>query len=146
MNHRRIAAAGSAWLVSIPFGAFIHHAILGGIYAASAAAFRPDPEIVRRLPIGYARATGRIPLRCLDVRPAVLGGRGIVEGLRFGILIGVVLVSFATVWNYVTQPISTVLGVAEAFEYIVASTIYGAIIGAVNGPAVPRSRISGLRN
>jgi hypothetical protein len=55
MNHRRIAAAaGTAWFVSIPFGAFIHHGMLGSIYAANAAAFRPDPEIVRRLPIGYA--------------------------------------------------------------------------------------------
>ena len=53
MNYRRIAAAaGTAWFVSIPFGAFIHHGMLGGIYAANAAAFRPDPEIIRRLPIG----------------------------------------------------------------------------------------------
>jgi len=30
MNHRRIAAAAlTAWLVSIPFGAFIHHGVLG---------------------------------------------------------------------------------------------------------------------
>jgi hypothetical protein len=55
MNHRRIAAAaGTAWFVSIPFGAFIQHGMLGRIYAANAAAFRPDPEIIRRLPIGYA--------------------------------------------------------------------------------------------
>jgi hypothetical protein len=55
MKRRRIAAAaGTAWFVSIPFGAFIHHGVFGSIYAANAAAFRPDPEIIRRLPIGYA--------------------------------------------------------------------------------------------
>jgi GDSL-like Lipase/Acylhydrolase family len=38
MNHRRIvAAAGAAWFVSIPFGAFIHHGMLGRMYAANAA-------------------------------------------------------------------------------------------------------------
>jgi hypothetical protein len=46
-------------------------------------------------------------------------------------LIGLLVVSFAVVWNYVTQPISPVLGVAEAFEDIVAATMYGAIIGTV---------------
>jgi hypothetical protein len=35
------------------------------------------------------------------------------------------------VWNYVTQPISAVLGVTEAFACVIAATIYGAIIGAV---------------
>jgi hypothetical protein len=41
------------------------------------------------------------------------------------------VVSFAVVWNYVTQPISVVLGVTEAFACVIAATIYGAIIGAV---------------
>jgi len=42
------------------------------------------------------------------------------------------------VWNYVTQPISAILGVAEAFECLIAATIYGAIMGAVYRPAVAR--------
>lgn len=50
---RIVAAAVTAWLVSIPVGAFMHHQVFGAVYAASAAAYRPDPEIVRRLPIGY---------------------------------------------------------------------------------------------
>jgi uncharacterized membrane protein len=65
-------------------------------------------------------------------------GRGIIEGLRFGALVGFVLVSLVVVWNYVTQPISAVLGVAEAFEYVVGATICGAIIDAVYGPPVAR--------
>ena len=57
--------------------------------------------------------------------------RGIVEGLRFGVLIGVVLVGFAAVWNYVTLPISPAAGHAAAVEYVAPSLLYGAIIGAV---------------
>jgi hypothetical protein len=57
MNYRRIAAAAAtAWLVSIPVGAVIHHGVLGGVYAANAAAFRPDTDVVHKLPIGYAAA------------------------------------------------------------------------------------------
>jgi hypothetical protein len=34
MNRRRIAAAAvTAWVVSIPFGAFMHHGVLGSVYA-----------------------------------------------------------------------------------------------------------------
>jgi hypothetical protein len=65
-------------------------------------------------------------------------GRGIVEGLRFGALVGLMVVSFVVVWNSVTQPISAVLGAAEAFDYIVGATICGAIIGAVYGPPSAR--------
>ena len=111
---------------------------LGGIYAANAAAFRPDPEIVRRLPIGYA--VQLVGFFCAASMYARLysGGRGMVEGLRFGALVGLVLVSFVVVWKYVTQPIFAVLSVAEALGYIVASTSYGAIIGAMYRPPVAR--------
>jgi hypothetical protein len=54
LNHRRIAAAAvTAWLVSIPLGAFIHHGVLGSVYAGDPSAFSFDVDIVRRLPVGY---------------------------------------------------------------------------------------------
>jgi hypothetical protein len=104
--------------------------MLGSIYAANAAAFRPDPEIVRRLPIGYAAQLFGFLVAASMYARLNASGRGIIEGLRFGALVGLVLVSFV-VWNYVTQPISAVLGVAEAFENLVGATISGAIIGTV---------------
>jgi hypothetical protein len=139
MNQRRIAAAaGTAWFVSIPFGAFIHHGVLGGIYAANATAFRPGPEIIRRLPIGYAAQLVGFFIAASMYARLYAGGRGLIEGPRFGALVGLVLVSFVVVWNYVTQPISAVLGVAEAFECVIAATIYGAIIGAAYRSPVAR--------
>jgi hypothetical protein len=49
-------------------------------------------------------------------------------------LMGVVVVSFAVIWNYVTQPITALVGIAEVFEYMLGSSIYGAIIGAIYRP------------
>jgi hypothetical protein len=141
MTRRWIAAAaGTAWLVSIPFGAFIHHGVLGPVYAANAAAFRPDPEIVRRLPIGYAAQLIGFWIAAWMYGRLYAGRRGIIEGLRFGALVGLVLVSFVVVWNYVTQPISAVLGVAEAFECAAMGTICGGIIGAVCRQREPGSQ------
>lgn len=81
MNHRRIAAAaGMARVVSIPLGAFVHHGPLGSLYAANAAAFRPDPEIVRRLPLGFAvQLVGFVIAASMYARQ-YSGGRGILEG------------------------------------------------------------------
>src|SRR5262245_39451271 len=58
------------------------------------------------------------------------------KGSVFGALVGLMVVSFAVVRNYVTQPISAVLGVAEAWACVIAATIYGAIIACTQ----PRSR------
>jgi hypothetical protein len=141
MTHRRTAAAAAtAWLVSIPLGAFVHHGIFGVVYAANAAAFRPDPEIIRRLPIGYAAQLIGFWIAAWMYGRLYTGRRGIIDGLRFGALIGLVLVSFGVVWNYVTQPISAVLGVAEVFECAVTGTIYGGIIGAVCRQRQPGSQ------
>jgi hypothetical protein len=70
------------------------------------------------------------------------GQSGIGKGIRFGVLMGVALVSLAVVGNYVTQPISALVGVAEVLEYIVGSIIYGAIIGAVYRPDVSVHRLN----
>ena len=107
---RIVTAAVTTWLVSIPIGAFIHHDMFEAIYAANAAAYRPDPEIVRRL-IGLL-AVAYVFARLHPER------RGIVDGLRFGALMGVVLVGLAAVWSYVTLPISPAAGVAAAIEYV----------------------------
>jgi len=136
-NYRRVAAAAiTVWLVSIPFGAFLHHGVLGRIYVADAAAFRPDAEVLRRLPLGYAFAL----LGCFGaaLMYAEMSPRrfGVVQGIRFGLLISLVIVSFAIVWNYVTQPISPAVGLAEGFEYVVSSSLYGAIIGVIYRPGI----------
>ena len=135
MNYTRIAAAALiAWLVSIPLGAFMTHGILGSLYSANAAVFRPDPEVVRRLPIGYTvQLVGFFIASAMYAQKFAAKG-GIVEGLRFGLLIGAGLVTFAVIWNYVTQPISLSLGVAEIIEYMVGATIYGGIIGLIYRP------------
>jgi hypothetical protein len=140
MNYRRIAAAAAtAWLVSIPVGAVIHHGVLGGVYAANAAAFRPDTDVVHKLPIGYA--AGLIGFWVVAYLYAERSPRpsSFLSGIRFGLLIGVIVMSFAIVWNYITQPISALLGAVEAFECMFLSAVYGAIIGVIYRPVVSAS-------
>jgi hypothetical protein len=136
MNHRRIAAAtATVWLVSIPIGAVIHHGVLGSVYAANAAAFRPDTDVVQRLPIGYAGLVLGFWAAAVMYAKTSPRSSSILGGIQFGLLIGAIVVSLAVVWNYVTLPISVAVGVAEALECMFLSAVYGAIIGVIYRPA-----------
>jgi len=140
MNYWRIAAATLAvWLLSIPFGALMHHGVLGAIYAANAAALRPDADIIRRLPIGYGvQLLGFLAATFIYAETSPRRS-SVPRGIRFGALLGVVVVSLAVNWNYVTQPISRLVWAAEVFEYMVSALICGAIIGAI--PAEQRGTV-----
>jgi hypothetical protein len=147
MNSRRIAAAAIiAWLISIPLGAVVHHGILGAVYAADAAAFRADSETVRRLPVGYVTELFGFVVAASMFASRRPEQRSVVDGLRFGFSLGLLIITFGIVWNYVTQPISIRTGVAELFESAVVATICGAVIGAVcrdrSGPLEHEHRVS----
>jgi hypothetical protein len=89
MNHRRIAAAtATVWLVSIPIGAVIHHGVLGSVYAANAAAFRPDTDVVQRLPIGYAGLVLGFWAAAVMYAKTSPRSSSILGGIQFGLLIG----------------------------------------------------------
>jgi hypothetical protein len=96
-----------------------------------AGAFRPDPDVVQRLPIGYAvQALGFWAVAVTYAKTSPRSS-SILGGIRFGLRIGAIVLSLAVVCNYVTQPISVAVGVAEALEYMFLSAIYGAIIDVI---------------
>lgn len=66
---------------------------------------------------------------------------GIAQGVRFGLATSLLIVGFATVWNYVTEPIAMRLGVLQMLAIIAEFGICGAVIGLVYHPsriAIPR--------
>ena len=63
------------------------------------------------------------------------GGSGVMEGIRFGLLIGIMVDAFAMIWYWVTIPISATLGIYMLIDGIVEPVIYGAIVGAIYKPA-----------
>ena len=63
------------------------------------------------------------------------GGRGIVEGVRFGLCAGVLIAGFGTIWQYIVFPITGTMALATTIDSIVEALLYGAIVGAVYKPA-----------
>jgi len=146
MNYRRIALAGiAAWCASMALGYVIHDLWLARLYQANAWAYRHPEDIRELLPIGlaahllgslafaFAYAKGYEPDR---------EASGIAQGIRFGLIIAIIVDGFAVVWNYVTEPIAPRLGVLQVLGIVGQFGICGAIVGLVYHPsrvALPRT-------
>ena len=58
-----------------------------------------------------------------------------MEGVRFGVLVALVVIGFGVIWQYVVFPIDGAMAVAGVIDAIVELAIYGAIVGAIYRPA-----------
>lgn len=136
MNIRRIAlAAVVAWLVSLAIGFLVNDYLFVGMIAANSAALRPTSALTANLPVGLGVLLLAFFALAYVYAKGYEGGSGIAEGVRFGVAIGVVVVGFGVVWQWVMYPIDATLGVAMIIDSIVELAIYGAIIGAVYKPS-----------
>ena len=71
------------------------------------------------------------------------GSSGTQEGLRFGVLVGVLICCFRLIWDHMVWPVSLQLTAAWMVEYIVEFALYGVIVGLVYKP-VPRAARAGV--
>src|SRR5690348_3033035 len=115
MNYPRIALAGfAAWIVSIGLGYVINDIWLMRLYQANAWAFRRAGDINELVPFGLgAQFLGSMAFAFAYAKGYEGEGSAIGEGIRFGLIMAVLIDGFAVVWNYVTQPIAPRLGVLE---------------------------------
>ena len=133
MNYPRVALAGvAAWIASIALGYLINDIWLFRLYQANAWAFRRPDDVAELVPIGLAAQL----LACFAFAIAYAKGyegegSGIGEGIRYGLIVAVMVDGFAVVWNYVTEPIATRLGVLELVARVGEFGVYGAVVGLI---------------
>lgn len=133
MNFPRLAvAAASAWIAFVAIGSLVHGVLLADLYAEQASGVRAEGEAHPALGFGLA-LIGFFAFAYAYAK-GYEGGRGTQEGMRFGVLVALMLVSFAAVWGYIVFPISAGLAAALAIDYVVEFAIYGMIVGAVYRP------------
>jgi hypothetical protein len=127
-----VAGGVAAWVVSLVLGYLINNVWLLHVYQANAWAFRHAEDIPPLLPIGF----GAQLIACVVFAYAYAKGyegadSGILEGLRFGLVVAIMVDGFAIVWNYVTEPIALRLGALQMLEHIGEFGVYGAIVGVI---------------
>ena len=133
MNFPRVAlAAVVAWVVSVAVGYFVNSYLLMDLYAAHESLFRPAAEVNVLLGFG-AQLLGFFVFAYMYAK-GYEGTSGLQEGLRFGVLVGLLILGFASAWNYAVLRVSDALGMAWMIDGLVEMSLYGIIVGLVYRP------------
>ena len=133
MNYPRVAlAAVVAWIASVAVGYLVNAFMLADLYAAHEALFRPQAEAKVGLAFG-AQLLGFLVFAYMYAK-GYEGTNGLQEGLRFGVLVGLLLLGFGSAWNYAVLRVSDALGLAWVIDGLVEMSLYGIIVGLVYRP------------
>jgi len=125
-------AAVAAWIVSIGLGYLINNVWLLRLYQANAWAFRRTEDITPLLPFGFGLQLLAFFAFAYAYAKGYDGtGSRIGEGMRYGLVIAIMIDGFAIVWNYVTEPIALRLGILQLIEHVGEFGVYGAIVGVI---------------
>jgi len=146
MSYPRILlAATAAFIASVVVAYVINDIWLVRLYRANAWAYRRADDVGKLVPIGLAlQALGSLAFAWVYAKGYEPNreASGIAQGVRFGLAVALLIVGFATVWNYVTQPIAARLGILQMVAVVAEFGICGAVVGLVYHPSrirVPRA-------
>jgi hypothetical protein len=142
MNFKRVAlAALAAWVLYLCLGFLVHGVLLKDTYMHYTGVMRPEADANAILPIGFGAALVGFFAFAYAYARGYEGGNGVQEGLRFGVLVAILLCAFGSVWEYMMWPITARLLAAWVVDFIVEFAIYGMVVGLIykpSGPAAPR--------
>jgi hypothetical protein len=145
MNFARVAlAAVVTWVVYLGVSFVVHAVLLKDIYLQHVSAMRPQAEQTAILPIGFGFALVGFFAFAYAYAKGYEGSNGAQEGLRFGVLIGIVLCCFGSIWDYMVWPASPTLAALWMVDFLAEFALYGLIVGVVYKPA-PKPARAGAR-
>ena len=136
MNYTRIMAAA--------FGAFVTYFVLGGLWTAITSVrneFRNYPTVYRSkegimsvMPIGMVAMFVAILALTAIFALQVHQGPSLIEGARFGALIGVFAIGSFVIHNFVNLNIGSKLTIQQGVAYFLQWVIVGLVIAAIYRP------------
>jgi len=138
MNYTRILLASvCAFVAYFIYGGILFGALpwLRSEFAKYPAVYRSQEGIKSVMPFGMLAMF--VALAAIAVLYAMVysGGAGIVEGARFGALIGIFAIGSFVIHNYVNLNIGLKLTVQQSIAYFVQWVIVGIVIGLIYKPA-----------
>jgi hypothetical protein len=137
INFPRLAlAAVIAWVAFMAIGWGVHEVLLTDFYARQAVGIRG--EGASSSAIGFAAALIGFFAFAYTYAKGYEGGQGAQEGMRFGVLVALMLITLTGVWGHVVFPMSGGFTAVLAIDYVVEFAVYGMIVDAIYRPPAPR--------
>lgn len=138
MDFQRVAlAAVVAWVVFLGITTLVSPVLMGDFYHRHTSLMRATSEQATTL--GFGAALFGFFVFAYTYAKGYEGGAGPAEGLRFGVLVGLLLAAFAMAWAYVLLPISGWFALALVIDTIVEMALYGVVVGLIYRPLPARS-------
>lgn len=124
----------AVFVVMQVYGYLVHEVGLSETYQSLAAVFRPEEEMASMMWIMMVGGVFSLLLFCYIF---TLGheGKGVMEGVRYGALIGVFVSIISAVDSYVIYPLTGELAVIWFVTGIIGFVIAGAVFAAIYKPS-----------
>jgi hypothetical protein len=141
MNLPRVAvAAVVTWVVYLCVSYLVHAVLLTDLYMQFRSVMRPEDQANAILPVGFVFALVGFFAFAYAYAKGYEGGNGLQEGLRFGVIVGILLCCFAKIWEYMVWPVGGTLLMAWLVDLIVEFALYGMIVGLLYKPSAASVR------
>jgi hypothetical protein len=135
MNFKRVALAALAcWVLYTCVSYVVHGVLLKPTYLKYVGLMRAEAQAASILPVGFAGALIGFFAFAYVYAKGYEGGNGVQEGLRFGVLVAIMICGFATVWEYMVWPMGPRLFAVWVIDYVVEFAIYGIVAGLIYKP------------
>ena len=135
MNYGRLAlAAVAATVVDGVYGFIVYGNILSGEFARYPAIYRSSETQTQFLPLMFAGILFAMLVASYLYAKGYEGGNGLQEGMRFGVLIGLVMVGYVAGVNNAIMNIGRRMAAAYALAGLVEWVVVGMVIGFIYHP------------
>jgi hypothetical protein len=145
MNYGRLAlAAIAAWVVDGVYGFVVYGKVLAGEFSRYPAVYRQPGNAEAYMPFLFAGTLFAMLVAAYIYAKGYEGGRGIQEGMRFGVLIGLFVLGYECLVNYAILNIGRRMAGSLALAALVEWTIVGIVIGGIYKPVASSRRSAAM--
>jgi hypothetical protein len=139
MNYGRLVlAAVVATVVDGLYGFVVYGNIIGSEFARYPAIYRSTETQTAFLPLMLAGILFTMLVAAYLYAKGYEGGSGMQEGMRFGVLVGLLMVGYVAGVNYAIMNIGKRMAAYYALAGLVEWTVVGIAIGSIYTPAPAR--------
>jgi len=137
MDYKRLAiAAVVTWVVDAIYGMVFWTGIMGSRMAQYPAVFRSQEAMNANLPLLLVGGLVAIFVMAYIYAKGYEGGSGIGEGLRYGVLLALLMTGFVSLPIYATFNIDAGLAMLASTLSFVEMMMIGVVLGVMYKPAV----------